>query len=77
MQEKWLSESFVFISFSSSFKKSGSGQGGQSRINPVGLSSEISSANTTSRAAPNGSHGHPPIHGKSNSLFHINLCIEF
>jgi len=74
-RESWYLK-VVFICFPfglSSFKKSGNGQGGQSRINPVSLGSETSAATATSRAVQNGAHGQPLSQGTSNLLFPIGL----
>jgi len=73
-RESWYLK-IVFICFSSclsSFKKSGNGQGGQYRINPVSLGSETSAATATSRAVQNAAHGQPSSEGKSNLLFPIS-----
>lgn len=61
----WFFIFFFFrLSWFGSFKKSGNGQGGQSRTGPTNLSSESNFAVATTRARQNGAHVHSQLHGK-------------
>lgn len=60
-----------------SFKKSGTGQGGQSRMGPTTtLSSESNVVVATTRATPNGVHVQSQLHGREFMPFLLIFLYE-